>query len=55
MGYNTDLYGNLTQAQYSANGLAVIGILVQVGTMSDVNSYGRCVSTARGLSPVFLH
>ena len=31
LGWNSDLYGNQTQAVYSANGLAVIGILMQVG------------------------
>ncbi len=30
MGYNVDLYGNLTQATYSTNGLIIVGLLVQV-------------------------
>jgi len=35
MGYNTDLYGNLTQATYSTNGLAIIGILTQIGSQPN--------------------
>ncbi|KAK2165565.1 hypothetical protein LSH36_48g02019 [Paralvinella palmiformis] len=31
LGYNSDIYGNLTQAIYSANGLIVLGVLAKVG------------------------
>ena len=28
--YNTDIYGNMTQAVYSSHGLAILGILFNV-------------------------
>jgi carbonic anhydrase len=36
MGYNIDLYGNLTQAAYSPSGLIVVGLLVQVGQIANM-------------------
>ena len=30
LGYNTDIYGNLTQATYSSYGLVMVAVLVQV-------------------------
>lgn len=34
LGYNTDIYGNLTQATYSSYGLVVVAVLVQVSYYS---------------------
>jgi len=36
MGYNSDLYGNLTQATHSTNGLTMISLLAQVGNRRTI-------------------
>jgi len=43
LGYNSDLYGNVSQALASSNGLAIIALLGQVSRCrsSDVQNWGR--------------
>lgn len=35
LGYNSDLYGNMSHAAYSTNGLAMISLLAQIGKKSN--------------------
>ena len=50
LGYNTDIYGNLTQATYSSYGLVMVAVLVQVSdtyrsTLNKVNVYFSEITT----------